>query len=619
MEQIQADHELFLQAFEKPTQIYRFLRTRNLIAPIFLHRTLTYMSHRNSRTNIKRKTFKVDDMLSKVEKMKGEQESHSLSAHLQLTFTGFFHKNDKPSQNSENEQNSVTLEVLLVKVCHKKRKDVSCPIRQVPTGKKQVPLNPDLSQIKPGNFPSLAVSSNEFEPSNSHMVKSYSLLFRVTRPGRRDFNGLINGETNENIDVNEELPARRKRNSSNREDGEKTFVAQMTVFDKNRRLQLLDGEYEVAMQEMEECPISKKRATWETILDGKRLPPFETFSQGPTLQFTLRWTGDTNDKSTAPIAKPLATRNSESLPQENKPNSVKPTQTIAVKESLPADLQTRKERDVLNEPRQKLRIFYQYHPKGARIDVSINECYDGSYAGNPQDIHRQPGFAFSRNGPVKRTPITHILVCRPKRTKASMSEFLESEDGEVEQQRTYSSGHNRLYFHSDTCLPLRPQEMEVDSEDEKDPEWLREKTITQIEEFSDVNEGEKEVMKLWNLHVMKHGFIADNQMNHACMLFVENYGQKIIKKNLCRNFMLHLVSMHDFNLISIMSIDKAVARLREMQQKLEKGESTSPMDEESSEEQSGTTNGYSENNMRERISEMDSISGVTKQSKKQKL
>ena len=61
-----------------------------------------------------------------------------------------------------------------------------------------------------------------------------------------------------------------------------------------------------------------------------------------------------------------------------------------------------------------------------------------------------------------------------------MSEFLESEDGEVEQQRTYSSGHNRLYFHSDTCLPLRPQEMEVDSEDEKDPDWLREKTIPVI-------------------------------------------------------------------------------------------------------------------------------------------
>lgn len=137
-------------------------------------------------------------------------------------------RTEKPSQNSENEQNSVSLEVLLVKVCHKKRKvrsnlsllakdrpsrsslvelsltlssfqDVSCPIKQVPTGKKQVPLNPDSNQTKPGSYPSLLVSSNEFEPSNSHMVKSYSLLFRVSRTGRRDTNGLVNGEANENI------------------------------------------------------------------------------------------------------------------------------------------------------------------------------------------------------------------------------------------------------------------------------------------------------------------------------------------------------------------------------------------------------------------------------------
>uniref|UniRef100_A0A8C4E6L9 SUZ12 polycomb repressive complex 2 subunit b n=1 Tax=Dicentrarchus labrax TaxID=13489 RepID=A0A8C4E6L9_DICLA len=588
MEQIQADHELFLQAFEKPTQIYRFLRTRNLIAPIFLHRTLTFMSHRNGRTNARSIQFHLYFFLS---------VSFSLSSHLQLTFTGFFHKDEKPSQNSENEQNSVSLEVLLVKVCHKKRKDVSCPIKQVPTGKKQVPLNPDSNQTKPGSYPSLLVSSNEFEPSNSHMVKSYSLLFRVSRTGRRDTNDVI------------DTPSRKKRSSSHREEGEttETYVAQMTVFDKNRRLQLLDGEYEVSMQGMEDSPVSKKRATWETILDGKRLPPFETFSQGPTLQFMLRWTGDASGKSTAPVAKPLATRNSDSSV------STKPPQ--AVKESVSTDIQTRKEQ-VPCEPRQKLRIFYQFlynnntrqqtearddlhcpwctlncsklysllkhlklshsrfifnyvpHPKGARIDVSINECYDGSYVGNPQDIHSQPGFAFSRNGPVKRTAVTHILVCRPKRTKPSLSEFLETEDGELEQQRTYVSGHNRLYFHSDSCMPLRPQEMELDSEDERDPEWLREKTATQLDEFTDVNEGEKEVMKLWNLHVMKHGFIADNQMNQAIMLFAENRGAHIIRRNLCRNFLLHLVSMHDFNLVSTATIDRAMARLRQIQEEL---------------------------------------------------
>uniref|UniRef100_A0A8C5FS92 SUZ12 polycomb repressive complex 2 subunit b n=1 Tax=Gadus morhua TaxID=8049 RepID=A0A8C5FS92_GADMO len=604
MEQIQADHELFLQAFEKPTQIYRYLRTRNLIAPIFLHRTLTFMSHRNIRTNAKRKTFQVDDLLQRVQLY-----------HHNLTISACF-LTEKPSQNSENEQTSVSLEVLLVKVCHKKRKDVSCPVKQVPTGKKQVPLNPDSNQTKLAPYPSLLVSSSEFEPSNSHMVKSYSLLFRVSLAGRREANGLVNGEANENIDVTE-TPSRKKRSSSHREeDGStETYVAQMTVFDKNRRLQLLDGEYEVSMQGMEDSPVSKKRATWETILDGKRLPPFETFSQGPTLQFTLRWTGDAGAKSTAPVAKPLSTRNSDgSSPMETRTSHHRAA-PLAVKDSLSMDIQTRREL-VQCEPRQKLRIFYQFlynnntrqqtearddlhcpwctlncrrlysllkhlklshsrfifnyvpHPKGARIDVSINECYDGSYVGNPQDIHSQPGFAFSRNGPVKRTAVTHILVCRPKRTKPSLSEFLESEDGELEQQRTYVSGHNRLYFHSDSCMPLRPQEMEEDSEDERDPEWLREKTATQLEEFTDVNEGEKEVMKLWNLHVMQKGFIADNQMNQASMVFVETCGPFIARRNLCRNFLLHLVSMHDFNLVSLATIDRAMARLRGIQEEL---------------------------------------------------
>ncbi|KAF3699749.1 Polycomb protein suz12 Suppressor of zeste 12 protein -like protein [Channa argus] len=616
MQLIQADHELFLQAFEKPTQIYRFLRTRNIIAPIFLHRTLTYMSHRNSRNNVKRKSSKVDNLLFKVEKMRGEQETHSLASNLQLTFTGFFHKAGKPSQDCENEQNSVSLEVLLVKVCHKKRKDVSCPVKQIPTGKKQVPLNPDTNtgvQAKPGSFPSLLVPSSEFEPSNSHMVKSYSLLFRVSRPGypHTQINGLTNGENHHNRDFTEEAINRKRRSSSLREEGETTFVTQMTVFDKNRRLQLLDGEYEVSMQEMEECPVNKKRATWETILDGKRLPPFESFSQGPTLQFTLRWTSDSSDRSTAPVAKPLATRNSETN-QNTRPSSLRAPHTLAVKESINADVHSRREQ-ISAEPRQKLRIFYQFqynnntrqqtearddlhcpwctlncrklysllkhlklshsrfifnyvpHPKGAKIEVSINECYDGSYAGNPQDIHSQPGFAFSRNGPVKRTAVTHVLVCRPKRMKPSLSEFLESEEGDRELQRTYISGHNRLYFHSDSCLPLRPQEMEVDSEDERDPDWLKEKTVKQIEEFTDVNEGEKEIMKLWNLHVMKHGFIADNQMNEACLLFAEHHGDHIVKHDLCRNFLLHLISMHDFNLVSTLTIDRAMARLRLIQ------------------------------------------------------
>lgn len=62
----------------------------------------------------------------------------------------------------------------------------------------------------------------------------------------------------------------------------------------------------------------------------------------------------------------------------------------------------------------------------------------------------------------------------------------------------------RLYHHTSTCLPIHPREIDVDSEGEPDPEWLRVKTTMMIDEFTDVNEGEKELMKLWNLHVMKY-------------------------------------------------------------------------------------------------------------------
>uniref|UniRef100_A0A665TEQ0 Polycomb protein suz12-B-like n=1 Tax=Echeneis naucrates TaxID=173247 RepID=A0A665TEQ0_ECHNA len=528
MQLIQDDHELFLQAFEKPTQIYRFLRTRNLIAPIFLHRTLTYMCHRNSRNNTKRKTFKVDNLLFKVEKMRGEQETHSLASNLQLTFTGFFHKAGKPSQDCENEQNSVSLEVLLIKVCHKKRKDVSCPVKQVPTGKKQVPLNPDMSagvQAKPGSFPSLLVPSSEFEPSNSHMVKSYSLLLRVLLPGctQTQINGLTNGE---NHHSRGQLRTRRTQTSD--------LVHFSVSWGKN-----IPGAFRVFFI----CAVSAH--CWFVFVQ-------------------FQYNNNTRQQTEArdDLHCPWCTLNCRKL------------------YSLLKHLKLSHSRFIFN---------YVPHPKGAKIEVSINECYDGSYAGNPQDIHSQPGFAFSRNGPVKRTAVTHVLVCRPKRTKPSLSEFLELEDGERELQRTYISGHNRLYFHSDSCLPLRPQEMEVDSEDERDPDWLKEKTVKQIEDFTDVNEGEKEIMKLWNLHAMKHGFIADNQMNEACLLFAQNHGAYIVKQNLCRNFLLHLISMHDFNLVSTLTIDQAMAQLRLIRSQATQRERDRQEDEEEEEEEDWET------------------------------
>ena len=163
--------------------------------------------------------------------------------------------------------------------------------------------------------------------------------------------------------------------------------------------------------------------------------------------------------------------------------------------------------------------------------MSVSELYDSTYAGNPQDmISQPPGYAFSRGGPVQRTSITHILVCKPKRPTPSLTEFLEVEDHDlnylntVDGQRPFVSGHNRsafflifendcnlsfsnsrLYHYSTTGLPQPPFVINQPStEDETDPPWLIKKICRMIDEFSDVNEGEKELMKMWNLHIQHY-------------------------------------------------------------------------------------------------------------------
>jgi polycomb protein SUZ12 len=48
-----------------------------------------------------------------------------------------------------------------------------------------------------------------------------------------------------------------------------------------------------------------------------------------------------------------------------------------------------------------------------------------------------------------------------------------------------------------------------------------------IDDFTDVNEGEKELMKMWNLHVMKHGWesfslacsVSFGHETHSCAIF----------------------------------------------------------------------------------------------------
>lgn len=83
-----------------------------------------------------------------------------------------------------------------------------------------------------------------------------------------------------------------------------------------------------------------------------------------------------------------------------------------------------------------------------------------------------------------------------------------------------------------------------------------------IDEFTDVNEGEKELMKMWNLHFMKNGYVGDCQIPIACEMFVEMKGREILSKNLYRNFVLHLCSLFNFGLLSPENAFKIIQKLQ---------------------------------------------------------
>lgn len=172
-------------------------------------------------------------------------------------------------------------------------------------------------------------------------------------------------------------------------------------------------------------------------------------------------------------------------------------------------------------------------------------------------MHAPNGFAYSRLYPIKRVSYTNILV-----NKRRSNTFDEINKNNLNHQIFYTNtvGNNKLFFHTRTCSVIYPKDLNSalnDSDNEPDPEWLKEQTELFIQEFADVNQGEKEIMRLWNLHILSYGnFIADSQLLHACETFIEKKGNYLISRNLANNFYLHLANLYDYDLLKPSSIAK---------------------------------------------------------------
>lgn len=130
---------------------------------------------------------------------------------------------------------------------------------------------------------------------------------------------------------------------------------------------------------------------------------------------------------------------------------------------------------------------------------------------------------------------------------------------------SFADGHNRLYYHSQSCTPIHTvDEFEADSEGEPDPEWLTQNCKKLVDEFTDVNEGEKALMNMWNAHVMARNDVGDLQMVDACDTFIDRFGRELVQKNLYRNFLLHLTNLFDYGLITRSTVHEMAAKFQRM-------------------------------------------------------
>ncbi|XP_026680015.1 polycomb protein SUZ12 [Diaphorina citri] len=545
-----SDHELFLQAFEKPTQIYRYLKTRLVNTPIFLNRNLTYLKHRMSRTHAARKTFTVDSMLDKI-KAKQFNQAKSSKEYLTVSYIGYFDK------NAEFSEDQVKVDTMLLKLCHKKRKDVKCPVFTENIGTSYISINPEEDSTVPKVLNTLNISSDKFNVNSNYTVKSYHLIISVVREETSNL-PVLDSNTSNALSIN--------NNSSS----SKTHLgASIVIFDK-AKTPLLEGEYEIQLESYNGLLSASQNnnaahfaadfsaASWETLDKVEDVNGLPSSTKPASLEPPTQGSGSASSTTVHSGHSTSLAHSTSHSGEGSKPikvvyqfvyNNNSRQQTTACDDfKCPwCRLDCRFLYSLVKHLRYcHPRFKFTYHPmlNGALIDVAINSAFNKGYLGAPHHLIDQPSASLNLD-----------TACTSYRKQPRQRC--------IGKEISYNLG-KKLYHHTITCLPVLPKEMDQDSDDQKDPKWLQTKTKMMIDEFTDVNEGEKELMKLWNLHVMKYGFVGDCQIPLACSMFLENNGKELLRRNLYRNFVLHLCNMYDFGLLSGLAVYTTLQRLQSL-------------------------------------------------------
>merc|ERR1719361_2778979 len=122
---------------------------------------------------------------------------------------------------------------------------------------------------------------------------------------------------------------------------------------------------------------------------------------------------------------------------------------------------------------------------------------------------------------------------------------------------------SRQIFHGRNWVPMA-EFGKGEEEAECECEWVMDYTRNKLEDFVDLNSGEKTMMNLWNKHVNKYQGRGVIHLDTVVEDFLTERSHTIVELNLYRNFVAHLSTLHQGNLLSNETMLKCINDMQDV-------------------------------------------------------
>merc|ERR1719319_642703 len=126
----------------------------------------------------------------------------------------------------------------------------------------------------------------------------------------------------------------------------------------------------------------------------------------------------------------------------------------------------------------------------------------------------------------------------------------------------------RQIYHGRSWVPMT-RFGEGESEEECECSWVMDYTGHKLEDIVDLNAAEKAMMNLWNKHVNKYQGRGMAHMDVVVMDFLGERSHTIVELNLYRNFVSHLVTLHQANVLTGETMYRAIGHIQDVMRVLD--------------------------------------------------